>query len=411
MNSKKTRKTNRARRGTTVTKTVTTVASKPRPGNANQVKRKRTRKRNNMVGVTTIDNIERQLARTNISRGVSLREHPYVRCRLDPFGHSGSNGIPDGGNSQFIVVDNLLVENITATDTGGFIINTQSWLPAMARFTAKSQSAAQNGFIVNGFPSGPPPGSVVGINSWIPMSVPSPYTRASPYTPGVHANDPYISTTARLVAVQYKLTYTGTPLSCQGTYTITPNTAALNVRNTVTAISPNPGIGQLSVNVNNVAGAPWKVALGTPVYDVDVEYGPTAYNKDSVLCRQERPIVITPKHSTSDFKLSATMDIPVAATNGDVTGDPAINYMAGLNGNAYSSGILWYDNDWQHYQISVDGYQAGATFVWETSCCFEYVLSNVSAFAPLSKARSENHPAAIREANRLVDLLPAAGRL
>jgi hypothetical protein len=383
---------------------VTVVVQKPQTGKPSQSKQKRTRKqRRNNVGVATINSIEKRLGMMAVSKPKG--SSPYVMCRLDPFSHSGSNGIPDGANSQFIVIDNLIVNRITATNTGGFVINTQSWLPSMARLTGKSSNT---GYTVDGF--GLSSTLLYGQDSWYPMSVPTPYL-GNPWTPGSSANDPYVSTTARLVSVQYKLTYTGTPLTCQGTYTVTPNSQALTPVGPVT--TTYPALGVFSMTVNSASGAIFGIPANTPVMNVDVSYNPSAFNKDSLLCRQERPLVLTPKHSTADFKLGVTTDLAYALVNPPNGSSPTVgtyaNYLSGSNGSFANAGVTWYDNDWQNYQISVDGYQSGATFIWETSCCFEYVLTNGSPFVPLSKARSENNPGAIKEANRLVDNLPTGG--
>lgn len=375
-------------------------------------KRKRSRRnkprKNNNSSVEpfrSVDQIQKTLMKVKIG---SKQLSNYVSCRVDPFlmKSGASTGIPDGSNANFILIDSLVFDTITCLDAEGFIIQTLPMLPAMAGIRGLRTGA--NNISVNGTP-------VTTVEKYLyPISVPTAYTNGD-YSPGANTNDPYDSSTARLVSVGYRLIYTGQSSLCSGTISVTPNSAAFANMAAVTSTNSPPGPGGTALQVQSATGATLtNVAVNTPVYGMDLSLSPTAYTKDSVVVRPEHGVMVLPKHRSSDFKAYPTTDEPYGLVlDGGFNTSAATLYNAlcgsGPTGTSTRlSGCTWFDNDWSGAQIVVTGMAAGATFRWESVCCMEYMPRNNSGYMPLTIKTSKTSVADIDRAQNLTNAMPVA---
>jgi len=167
-------------------------------------------------------------------------------------------------------------------------------------------------------------------------------------------------------------------------------------------------INKYDFNQNVASTGPLNVVL----LSLDTTGTLTAYNKDSIVLRPEQGVFLLPRHRTRDFKINPTSDnvyglTANTTTAGSGAGTTLVSYFCQpKNGN--NTDVIWFDNDWTAYQITVSGIQAGSTFRWETAYCVEYVLPGASVFAPLSIKESPKDEAAITRVTAMLAKKPAA---
>jgi hypothetical protein len=378
----------------------------PKSSRRNRNRRRPNKKNKTLAPANTIAAVERNLL--NKGGRMMSASHPYVKCRLNPFGASGGDGIPDGGNSNYIVVDSCVVNTITDSAASGFIIQTLGLVPIGACLTALGIAGTPSTITVDG--KALFTGSIAGQDpaNLYPLAIPPQYDRTGS-APGKFKDDPYNSTGVRIIAVQHKLTYTGPPLNAQGTYVVTPNTFTFANKGVCgTGTDPTTPKGQWFSS--NGSGT-FTVADNTQILAVDGAINPVAYVKDSKICRIDRSLIITPRHKSTNFPICPTNpQLPfITADNTTGTAVTLDNLFTGQGPAIDNIAVYAYDNDWQHFQIVVNGYAPGSTFTLETAYCWEYTLSNVSPFTPMSKKASPVNKAALDIAQKAVNMLPTGG--
>jgi len=334
----------------------------------------------------------------------------YVQCRVNPGMGMKSQGIPDGSNTNYVVVDHFTIDTIEQNTTRPWVIQTLTSLPMLACVTPYGSTTNTNDISVNGTTYGSNSENVSGTGQLAgvyPLSVPTPYS-AAPIA-GAYYQDPYRSTTARMVAVAYKLKYTGQPIAAQGTYTVTPNTWAYNVEGVASGGSLSAVGTEVSVTHPDDQTNLTAVRGGVSILSVDGTNDLTAFTVDSKNCRLDHDLWILPRHHSDNFKMVPTRPYtyPVVFQDTNVTDSSQENLFSGRStGDVNCSGVIWYDNDWANFQIVVSGAAAGSTFTWETFACFEYTLGSSSVYTPLAIKQSPTNKAAITVANKLVNSVP-----
>lgn len=369
------------------------VMAKPRPKQRLNARRTTT---------TIINDLSKQMAKTHMGG--------YVGCRLDPFHSAGGLGIPDGGNSNFIVTDNMSVDNFSAITSTGFTIQTIPALPCAALIAPRAGTMFVNGTQVTA-PIQDQPNSALKKNSWYPISIPASFQNAAgaKYNPGVLSSDPYGSSKGRAISFGYRLIYTGPVNSCAGVITVSPNDASFHPLGTVQT-------GSISINGPSEA---FLVAspVGTPLLAMDIIINPTAVTRASISFRPEQGVMLLPRHMTNDYKIIPTCDVPYAVLAESIYDPSAIGgfydniIMADnpvLASTKYNGGIIWYDNDWSGFQLVASGLNADATFRWETVVCFEYNPAVTSPFAATTLKSSPKSDQALNTANAATSALPTA---
>jgi hypothetical protein len=373
----------------------------------------RTRKPTARTPSTIINTITKR----NTNRPPTLS--PYVRCRIDPFSAGGKGGIPDGSNSNFVVVDAMVSDTIACSVAGqSFVIQTIPSMPILAALSSASNNVLTlNGVGVNGPTTGLTPNGNVVTSTWYPMGIPLAY-QGGVAVAGTVTPDPYSTIAGRFVAIGYRCVYTGPVNNCSGSILITsndvafeetqpPDTAAVPVGNQHAILKPNyvqassgfyvgPGVNTLNLAViNNVSTA----------------------QRNTITLRPEEGFTIIPKHKTMDFKVKDASQLPAAILgNTNLAGNgPLTRYTlfpAGeLGTGSRTDGIIFYDNDWQAFQIAFTGLNADASFRFETVVCWEINPSMQSSIQTFAKGQSDNKPSEFQQASKLSEMIPAVRTL
>jgi len=344
------------------------------------------------IKASTINQVQNKLMNLSMNHNSSVSG--YLSCRLNPFHATNGRGIPDGANSNYIVIDHLMIDNIVDTASAGFTIQTVPMLPATS---ALAVAAGVNTLTINGIPY---VGSATQFLAQYPLGFAPPYLTVGTQ-PGIVTNDPYQSTKARLVSCAYRLIYTGQSALASGTIIVTPNDVGLTVsQQSAAGIFPYTSNTNLQANAGNYTNG----AIGL---NMDIANANNAFVKDSYISRVEAGAYVLPKHRSRDFKLSATVDSPYVPIANSTGTSNSVNFFSSTSG-APASGVLWYDDDWSSASIQVSGYPAGSSFQLQTAFCMEYSVSNTSAFANLANKQSDFKPADIELSNKQTNSLPAA---
>jgi len=373
---------------------------------------------------------------TGANLHTNSRLDDYVRCRINPFMGSGKGGIPDGGNDQFIVTDLYAYDTIALTaPASSFLIQTFTSLPTTAALSAPPGATVLvngNTFVANtqSSNSGTFAGTTVaaGSNGAYPLGRCQIYAGRSSvaltpsYLPGSAVVDPFSALSMRVVAIAYRLIYTGIAFECSGSITVTPNTTSF--ADVGPAGSGGTGTTAPSVaTVQSPDGTTFtqRVMSGTPLVSWNAGPLPTFFNKDSVTFRPEQGVLFLPKHRTNDFKIKPVFDTPVGilwntaptqaatATSANYLNSLTMDINSATPGTAaYGGGIVWYDNDWSGITISATGINSGATFRWETVYCMEVVPQANSTVASMTRKAETERLSAIKQAQTIVNDMPTA---
>lgn len=345
----------------------------------------------------------------------------YLHCRMDPFTASGGTAIPDGSNANFMVSDARSADTISlAAGTKDFVIQTFPMLPYMAAITSTSTTAGP-ALTVNGGPvwgsSSYDPSALSSASSlrYYPLSKVPAYLQGGQFVaPQLKYNDPYTSSSARLVSVGYRLTYTGPVTTCAGSITVTPNSTSLNLNaynTSVAASTTTPG--QVSIGARNITSASITYApIGTPIATADLRISSTALTRESCVFRPEQSIVILPRHRTRDYKLKSTAVTPYVIGFSDIGSSSStaefISLFTASTPTTSDYAVMWADDDWEGVTIVASGLNADASFRWDTVACFEYVPLINSVFAEMTIKSSPNDAKAMEAVNKHISSRPVA---
>lgn len=314
------------------------------------------------VNVRTPSSIIRALATNSFSR-TPKKASKYVMCRADPFHSFGGTGIPDGGNTDYIVIDSVMRDIITmGSGSTSFAIQTICALPTMAMFNPVSGATTKINGVLTTAPTQSNPNSTISSNAWIPISIVPAYAGRT-YFPGQIGEDPYNASKARLVSVGYKLIYTGPVSTCSGSITVTPNNVAMqHLGQTVGASSV------LSLDAMQVFAA--NIPANVPCVEMDVSVALNTMTHMSYTVRPEEGLLILPKHMTNDYKIRMCSDVShCVLANSGLSSGTYYNQFAEIS--TFKGGIIWWDDDWENFLIVGNGINPDASFRFETVTCFE----------------------------------------
>jgi hypothetical protein len=372
----------------------------------------RNRKAGSIVAGGNLASTQRTLARRPKTKNMAaIGDLNYLMCRLDPFHATNSLGIPDGGNSNYVVADYLVYSDVLCTSAFGFTLQTFAALPFSACIFGNGGPSVTD---ITVTPSSAPAivyfngSTLANFTGILPINVVPPLfaqglSIPGGYMPGNAIDDIWNSTSARLVSISHKVVYTGTPVSASGTITVSPNTLAFAIGGS----APFSSYVTYAPDQTTVFSAPNIV----PVLDVDGTII-SNYTKDSVIFRPELGATVVSKHRSNDYKNIPTSDVPYGAlANKSITTLPSTNINAfctpGIGNN--NAGVIWFDNDWTGHNITVRGVGVGNTFRVETSYCFEINPSTVSNIYPFTLKQSPKMNSAIlSRAQTLTGSRPAA---
>lgn len=336
----------------------------------------------------------------------------YMLSRLNPFESRGSVTIPDGQNTNFLSTDMMLNDTIVPGGTG-FVIQTLPCLPAAAMIAPLTGSTLTvNGVAVTA-PSSLSLTDAVGFGCY-PLSVPPQYKIGAGFSPGVAQDDIYYATKARAVAYGYRLIYTGPAQTCAGAIVVTPNDVSFSELGNTTDNTGAAGKISLAISrPDNLATGVTSAPIGCPILLTDLRLSSTAITRDSMTFRPEQGVVIVPRHHSSNYGIKPVVDVPfgVVAESALTTSSYTMLMQDRQTGPGYCGGIIFYDNDWESFQISVTGINSDATYRWETVILMEYGPSLSSAFQPFTQKTSTEDKALMSNTNAVLDRAPAVTTL
>lgn len=363
---------------------------------------------------------ERSLRSSLAGMRINPRMDPWVHCRLDPFSSAGATAKPDGRGYRFLVVEHFTQNFITAVTGAGFAILT---LPGTLPFTALANglgATAANDFNVDGKVFN---NSISIVGDAFPLGVPtawsSSYGGQAVWTPSSSAiNDPYLSQRARVTSVSRKLRYTGTVVNDAGQINVTPCPLSLSV-NQVTTNNAGvaPAAGTVGTRYSKLGTAATYTDSGITIKALDVAVNlSNNYARDTVVSRVDQGVRIISKQTGDihDFVPVPDSTYLVTGNNSLVpnpgTGSQLSHIATDASGNATASpmGVSFWDPSWIGEVITVTGPSPGATFVFETAMCVEYMVGSSSSYAPFTQTRSPLRVAAIEAAQTLTSRLPIA---
>jgi len=278
-------------------------------------------------------------------------------------------------------------------------------LPSLAAVASTSGNITVDG-VAFGSSSAYQPLWLTNSTSWTPIST---HPSLQIYNAlGAITADPWNATKARLVNVGYRIIYTGPVSTCAGSITVTPNSIGLSQATMVNTNAAAVGQQLACVQTTAAGGSTTTYCYAqTPVVTMDWQANASALNKKSFTLRPEEGVIIVPRYMAEsmlpqDIFLSA---YPAAANFGSAPLPNTIqNTLRTTSGTA--GGIIWYDDNWEGYQILFNGINSDASFRIETVACIELSLSQNSAFAPLAKEVSDRDPAVLAIAKELNSKLP-----
>lgn len=367
--------------------------------------------------VRTTDSITRALSSrmAQISLMDSYRNDPYACCRLMGVVPKESPSIPDGDSGRKICVCLYTIDTIT--NTTKFRLQMNTWLPYPVLMTEFDNNATVNG---NAYAAGSATNTYPQLGRPATLGFGWGGTSQLRFS-GNMLDDPWASTTARVVSQTHRLTYTGPTSTCAGLIQCYENQMSLNqvgvVTSAVSTSIPAGHISAITYGANGVAGGsgltnPGFSQINTPIYVVDGNPYPTP-PPNTLLVRPEQGVLVRLKHKGSDYEpRSMLKTLGVATTDrptvsGVALAGTSVNSIvrSELPGNATMSqangdGLLFYDNDWISGHIFANGLNPDASYALETCICMEFVPQAGSTFAPLASDKPVNKPGVIKHVEK-----------
>lgn len=315
----------------------------------------------------------------------------YHMCMLNPFLHKAEQGIPDGSNANYVVIDSYTADTIGSIGSHEFIIQTLPFMPCTAGI-ASLGSINVNGISITANTSYDI-SSTDPKSSLYPLAVPAAWRTSPYYTPGQEQDDPYNSSTCRWVAVGYRLIYTGPATTCAGVITVTPNDVGCGnfnmISTSVTGVANTWAFHE--VTPTGVSGG--ATPIGTPVVQADIHIDPNSFTSQTMTFRPEQGVSIFPKHKGSSYIPKPTNNPVGIIGPGRTDTSETIKYsLLKSEGDEYSGGIVWYDDSWSCYTIRASGLNSDATFRLETVVIAEFNIQQNSAIATLANKQSPSKP-------------------
>lgn len=328
---------------------------------------------------------------------------PYVSARVNPFSAS-AHALPDGQNQNFICVDYHVANSLTSLPSQ-FVIQTIPSLPAMAAIASTAGAITVDG-VVQAVSSAYTPSEITASTTWCPLAILPPLANFYGALGGI-TPDPFNATKARFVVCGYKIIYTGPVSTCAGSITVTPNNLSMQPASITTTSVAAAGtniavqnIGNDGVTVRNYA------TQNATIHNVELQSNAAALTKESKTFRPEETVLVLPRYlasinnPTDMFSGSYPIVGNVGSLNGPLN---LVNFFRSANVNP--NGVIWYDDNWEAFQIVFNGINADASYRIETVVCLEMTLQQNSVYAPLAKEKSPyiaNEVAAAKHLNSVI---------
>jgi hypothetical protein len=345
---------------------------------------------------------------------------PYTLCRMNPFKGKGGTEIPDGGNSRFLSLDMMSVDNFSVSSSGTVVLQTLPVLPFAGMISCSGTNVTINGATLTA-PASMSPNNANTNSFWYPTSVFNNYTSA--VTCGTNYIDSAGSVSGRIAALAYRIYYTGPVNTCAGTISVTSNDVSFEycgATTSSTAGAPAAGLVSVTLGALTQTAIAATVPSGTPIVQISSYNSPTALNRTTYTIRPEEGLLIVPKHKTNDFKIRDMYDTPAVMVGiGPLT--PGSAHYSVFTAGAYNTGgsntigILLHDSDWSSYQVCFNNINADASYRIETIACVELNPNQGTFVASLTKDQSPSEPAVMHQTSQLMNAIspvtPLTGRL
>lgn len=342
------------------------------------------------------------------AQNMNMRSDPYACCRLMGMVPKESPSIPDGGSGRHMCYCLYSTDTISGSDT--FRLQFVPWLPTTCLATGFN-----TGFTVTDT-SGSTTYSTPTLQSY-PQLGRNPILQSSwggtssQRCAGQFLDDPWQSTTVRIVSQTHRLTYTGPAYSCAGVIQVFENAVSLAPAGNTSSVAAAPGAGLVSLTNYGSDGAicsatiPGTADINTQMYSLDGLTNPAPPPSTSIY-RPEQGVMIRLKHRGNAFEpiplQKQLIGVTAQKNTSPGAGLAAVNVLRTDQPGAFSgttpdgTGLLAFDNDWVGCHLIASGLNADATYLLETCVCVELVPSASSPFAPLAKEASAPKPALIK---------------
>lgn len=188
-------------------------------------KTKRKRRNNKRKQVVPLQTQQRVVAMkvgqaNKASNALRDKAFSYMRCRLNPFDSTGSEGLPDGSSVRRLVKDIRVFYDVVIGTSGAVQMYVMPEIPHGIMF--KDISPSTTGLIVNGQSVTGPYQGVGTAGGWYAPTQADWVTWASTAATTDTLFNPWGATRARLVTQAARIIYTGKVVDCAGTITVLP---------------------------------------------------------------------------------------------------------------------------------------------------------------------------------------------
>lgn len=324
----------------------------------------------------------------------------YAKCRLDPFGGSGSHGIPDSVSSRKIVYDHRAFTsiNILGATTLDILI-----MPTLT-FGAAIRMSNPSAVSVNGITGDS--GSNLNRTSLFPICIPPEYNSLAKVAYSATAKEnPFQSGSFRIVTVGYKITYTGKPTEASGSVMVTSCPFTIS----------SGGI----VDIESGGSVIWPTfnsgSLGFTLSDITAnQVDPNLLNnatQETLLVRPDQGVKGVLKTNSSALTSKAWNPQPVLPYyNFDDAGTLKSAALFGRTAlvDGFTGFVYGYDDRFNPTMATYNGLSAGASLLVEVITCVEYYPEPQSTYSKLAKASTKSSEQTINLVEKVLADSPAA---
>lgn len=361
---------------------------------------------NAMKAPRSMDTVIRALsARSSM---MNMRNDPYACCRLMGMVPKDSPSIPDGGSGRHMCFCLYTTESISGSSQ--FRLQFVPWLPTSCLVTSfntgltLTDATGDTTYSTPSIEAYPQLGrNAIFQGSWG-------FTTADRCA-GRRLDDPWQSSSVRIVSQTHRLTYTGPAFSCAGVIQAFENSVTLTPAGNTSSVAAAPGAALVSLTNYGSDGVlcggsvPATANINTQMYTVDGIVNPSP-PANSCVYRPEQGVLIRLKHRGNAYAPVPLQRQLIGVTNTNATtpsaGLAAVNVLRTDQPGASTStatdgtGVLAFDNDWVGAHVIASGLNADATYLLETCVCLEIVPTAASPFAPLAKEAGAPKPQLIK---------------
>lgn len=358
----------------------------------------------------------RQIQKLNLPKRKSKRSKkrtsndPFAQCVLHPFDGPMHrlNTLPDGDNSQRLLIDHSSYTDFTINTGGTITIRVLPTLP----FNALYKPGTGTTFSI----TDPVLGTNTGTwgsnkpNAWIPAcSINQYYSTISANNILTTTSPPYSQTKCRLIALSWRIIYTGTVSDGSGVLTCRDIPINLDGQTSI----PANGLFGIT-NDNNSGGVINGIVLAAKV-DFPSGAGAIDVGKTVFTRLDENPWGIVKRNSriyTWYPYLEQPIQLISSATTAGAIAAAATTPIPGIIGNPTTTltnvGLNFFTNDFNSTELYLSTLSSNVSFRLEIKACFEYMVLPTSAVYSLSKTPAKVNLESITAVQEKQSTLPAA---